>query len=505
MQSIHKLKDIQHILSSFDHGFSDSIFNPFQKSRKSPKIKGNSYFVRLRRKEYGRFDKLGHVYLDYTGGNIYPLSLVKKHCEFLKNGVYGNPHSINPASLIAEHHITRARNAVLEFFNASDYYCIFTANASEALKIIGECYPFSSDSQLLLTSDNHNSVNGIREYCRLKGGSYTYSRMNFEDLSINEPELNLLLESYWDKKIKLFAYPAQSNVSGVQHSLAWIQKAHDYNWDVLLDAAAFVPTSRLNLSACNPDFVPVSFYKIFGYPTGVGCLLVRKSMLNKLIKPSFAGGTITLSAVIYSSYFLKPDHEKFENGTIDYLNIPAITGGLEYISRIGMESITSRIKDLSKMILSEMARLRHKNGRPLIRLYGPKSTENRGGTFLINYFDDQGRQYPLQFIEKLAIRENISCRTGCFCNPGIDELNHGISSDQLKGYFTSRDHGDYFDFINFIGKIRGAVRISIGFPTTTADIGRFINFSATLLNQKVPEEFLPSSAKAAFHSVNYHE
>lgn len=45
---------------------------------------------------------------------------------------------------------------------------------------------------------------------------------------------------------------------------------------MLLDAAAFVPTNRLNLAAVRADFVSVSFYKMFGYPTGVSALLIRR-------------------------------------------------------------------------------------------------------------------------------------------------------------------------------------------------------------------------------------
>ena len=75
----------------------------------------------------------------------------------------------------------------------------------------------------------------------------------------------------------LFAYPAQSNFTGVQHPLEWIAQAQSAGWDVLLDAAAFAPTNRLDLSRWHPDFVDISFYKIFGYPTGTGCLLARKS------------------------------------------------------------------------------------------------------------------------------------------------------------------------------------------------------------------------------------
>jgi molybdenum cofactor sulfurtransferase len=91
----------------------------------------------------------------------------------------------------------------------------------------------------------------------------------------------------------LFAYPAQSNFSGVQHPLQWIGQAQERGWDVLLDAAAFVPTNRLDLSQCKPDFVCLSFCKMFGYPTGIGCLLARLESLAKLHRPWFSGGTIT--------------------------------------------------------------------------------------------------------------------------------------------------------------------------------------------------------------------
>jgi len=447
-------------------------------------------FEELRRKEYSRLDEWGHVYLDYTGGNLYPESLVNMHLLFLKKFVLGNPHSTNVASQLSERFIAEARQRVLEYFNAPDYYCVFTSNASAALHIVGECYPFSDESHLLLTADNHNSVNGIREYCRNKGGDFTYSSMNKESLSINEDELNHHLNSCPAKGNKLFAYPAQSNVSGVQHSLSWIKKAQENGWDVLLDAAAFVPTSKLDLLVYKPDFVSVSFYKMFGYPTGIGCLLVKKSTFNKLRKPSFAGGTITLSAVRYSRYFLKCDHEKFENGTVNYLGIPVIAKGLNFIAAIGMENINKRIKELCHFVLFELSKLRHDNGLSLVKLYGPSDTNNRGGTFLLNFFDVCGQQYPFQYIEQLANAEVISLRTGCFCNPGIDELNNGLSAEQLKKYFTSRESGDYYDFINFSGKLRGAIRISVGIATIKADIEKFMGFARKFLDKSVPGNVL---------------
>jgi molybdenum cofactor sulfurtransferase len=59
-----------------------------------------------------------------------------------------------------------------------------------------------------------------------------------------------------------------------------------------VDASALAPTSNISL-ADTPGVgaMAVSFYKMFGYPTGVGALVVKKSFLAKLRRPWFAGGT----------------------------------------------------------------------------------------------------------------------------------------------------------------------------------------------------------------------
>src|SRR5690242_16724416 len=171
----------------------------------------DAFFNQLKKKEFSRLNTNDNVYLDYTGGCLYPESLVKAHHEFLQQAVYGNPHSTNPASQLSEKYVNDARDRVLSFFNAHDYHCIFTSNASGALQIVGESYPFNGNAHLLLTADNHNSVNGIREYCRRCGGSFSYAPMNYEDLRIDELHLANLLDGQDGKTNKLFAYPAQSN------------------------------------------------------------------------------------------------------------------------------------------------------------------------------------------------------------------------------------------------------------------------------------------------------
>lgn len=445
-------------------------------------------FEELRAKEYARLDAAEQVYLDFTGGNLYAASQLATHQKLLTENVFGNPHSTNPSSQLATKLVEETRARVLAFFNATeDYTCVFTANASAALKIVGEGYPFNSDSSFVLLSDNHNSVNGIREFCTNKGGVATYVPVFCEDLQVDEDALDKALAAASGKTNKLFALPAQSNVSGVKHPLRMIRKAQDKGFDVLLDAAAFVPSSPLDLKALLPEFVSVSFYKIFGYPTGLGCLLIRNTDFHKLHKPWFAGGTVAFVSVKNPSYILTENHERFEDGTLNYLDIPAIKIGLDYVSSIGMARISRRVKALAEEMVTALHALKHSNGQRLVRIYGPQSFAQRGGNIILNLFDNSGKAIPTCFVEQLANKQQVSLRSGCFCNPGIDEINYEITEEEISQYFTSNDDKSVEEVIAHLKMMRGAVRISVGIATVRRDIDRFCALLAPFCDKSLDE------------------
>jgi len=441
----------------------------------------------LRKKDYSRLDCGEHIYLDYTGGGIYAESQIQKHHQLLQENIFGNPHSSNPTSLAATEVVESARKYILKFFNADpdEYLAIFTANASGALKLIGESYPFSN-GRYLLTFDNHNSVNGIREFAHARGADVTYIPVILPDMHLDASQLNLELAQPSKSGHNLFAYPAQSNFSSVKHPLEWIEKAHAHGWDVLLDAAAYVPTNKLDLSKINPDFVLVSFYKIFGYPTGLGALIARKSALAKLHRPWFAGGTITVASVQGDKYYLAEGATAFEDGTVDYLNIPAIEIGLKHIESIGYDVISERVKTLTGWLLEHLTQMKHSTGEPLVRLFGPNSTEGRGGAVTVNFYDKNGKAFDHRFIESEANKVNISLRTGCFCNPGAGEVALGISRVELDVCFTRPKHKDVMSIDEFRkcidGKSSGAVRISVGMVTNFNDVQSFLMFAQGLLS-----------------------
>ena len=440
----------------------------------------------LRSVEYARLDAGGHIYLDYTGGGLYADSQLRRHTKLLAEHVFGNPHSSNPTSQAATQLVEHAREYVLKFFNADpdEYLAIFTQNASGALKLVGESYPFPN-GRYLLTFDNHNSVNGIREFAHARGAQVTYLPVALPDMRADASQLDRELAQPSNSGHNLFAYPAQSNFSSVQHPLDWIEKAHKHGWDVLLDAAAFVPTSRLDLREVKPDFVPVSFYKMFGYPTGLGVLIARKSALAKLHRPWFAGGTITVASVQGDKYYMADGASAFEDGTIDYLNIPAVEIGLKHIESIGYDVIHERVQSLTGWLLDTLTGMKHGNGVPLVKLYGPTKMQGRGGAVTVNFYDKNNQAMDHRTIEHKANEVNISLRTGCFCNPGAGEIALGISRVELDVCFTSAGHEERLsvdDFRHCIdGKSSGAVRISVGMVTDFKDVQGFLAFARGLL------------------------
>ncbi len=444
---------------------------------------------RRRSHDYPSLAREDHVYLDYTGGGLYALSQIRRHHELLDGSLFGNPHSGNPTSTASSEKVESARAAVLEFFRASpeEYVAVFTANASSALKLVGEAYPFHSGGRYLLTFDNHNSVNGIREYARAKDAEVTYVPLRLPEMRLDAKRLERELSTASAEADNLFAYPAQSNFSGVRHSLEWIEKAQSHGWDVLLDAAAFTATQRLDLSLVHPDFVCLSFYKMFGYPTGVGCLLARRTAIKKLNRPWFSGGTITVASVQGDRHYMAEGSAAFEDGTVNYLGIPAVEIGLAHLESLGLDKIGARSRALTAWLLETLPQMRHGNGKPLVRLYGPRNTRDRGATVTMNFYDAGGKIIDHTRVEKEAGRANISLRTGCFCNPGGGETALELSRTELIACFDEPPgiEPDRFTLedlrLCIDGKSNGAVRVSMGAASNFRDVYRFAEFARGFL------------------------
>ena len=439
----------------------------------------DDYFADLRAREFSRIDEGNHAYLDYTGSGLYTESLVRDYAEYLTKTVLGNPHSENPSSLAATTKVVEARDDVLAFFDADpeEYGVCFTANASAALRLVGESYPFEQGSRFVLSADNHNSVHGIREFAQSHGATVEYLPLD-DELRLALPDLSSL-QDVTGGPPSLFAYNSQSNFSGVKSSLDFIPQAKAKGYDVVLDAAAFVPTNRLSLQDVHPDFVCVSFYKMFGFPTGVGALICRKDAMQKLRRPWFAGGTVEFASVQNRVHRLVSTEEAFEDGTPNFLSIAAIPAGLALLRDIGMDRLHDHVYGLMTTLLSGMRELRHENGAPRLKLYGPETMEDRGATVAFNVLDPEGEVVYHDLVVKHAGEAGISLRGGCFCNPGAAEAAFEFQADRTMQCLQTLPQGEFSParLSHCMGDLPvGAVRASLGMASNAADVERLLSF-----------------------------
>lgn len=445
----------------------------------------------LRATEYSFLDEQDHIYLDYTGAGLAAKSQYAAHKVRLAGTLFGNPHSANPTSLAATAQVQQTRSRVLKHFHASpdEYSVIFTPNASGAARLVGEAYPFRRGTRLVMTFDNHNSINGVREFARRRGAKAVYVPAKLPELRVDTATVMAALRKRrWSSPgictkahgRGLFAYPAQSNFSGVRHSLTWIGLAQKEGYDVLLDAAAYLPTGTLDLSILKPEFVIVSWYKLFGYPTGVGCLIARKDALRRLKRPWFAGGTVLGVTIGAQWHALADDETAFEDGTLNFLSIPDVIVGLDWLADISMSVIQTRVQCLTGWFLDRLLNLRHSNGDPMAVVYGPKDLASRGSPVSFNFIDAAGKIVDERLVALESAAARISLRTGCFCNPGASENAFGLDIWSLLGAASLGQTTNLDRILQRLGMATGgAIRISFGVASNVADVDRFFAFAET--------------------------
>jgi selenocysteine lyase/cysteine desulfurase len=247
-----------------------------------------------------------------------------------------------------------------------------------------------------------------------------------------------------------------------------------------------------------PEFVAVSWYKVFGFPTGVGCLLARRDALARLRRPWFSGGTIMGVSVAGRWHQMLTDEAGFEDGTVNFLSIPDVAVGLDLISGIGIDLIHQRVEMLTSWLLECLGRMRHGSGAPMTRLYGPASTAARGGTVALNFLDPDGRVVDERAVARDASAAGISLRTGCFCNPGAGEAAFGLGRRPLRDAWRTLARGrganaglgpaTVEDYLSLVGlPTGGAIRVSLGVASTLDDVDAFLDFAERTYRDRRPD------------------
>jgi len=120
--------------------------------------------------------------------------------------------------------------------------------------------------------------------------------------------------------------------------------------------------------------------------------------------------------------------------------------------------------------------LRHSNGAPMVRIYGPANTRGRGGTVAFNLLDPGGHVVDERAVSRATAAAGISIRTGCFCNPGASEGATQLSRQAWRA--AARAHPQTMDqYVTLLHlPSGGAIRASVGLASNVDDVERFLAF-----------------------------
>ncbi|KAL7877688.1 hypothetical protein SRHO_G00043310 [Serrasalmus rhombeus] len=438
------------------------------------------------------------TYLDHAGTTLFPESQIRNFYEDISRNVYGNPHSHNPSSRLTHDTVENVRYRILQHFNTSpeEYSVIFTAGCTAALKLVADSFPWvsahgnCSGSQFCYLTDNHTSVVGIRGVTGPKGVETV--PVSPQELEARAKNNQTSVSTGHECSVPhLFCYPAQSNFSGRKYPLSYVRGVQSQRlfpacerrgrWFVLLDAACFAGCSPLDLKQHPADFVPISFYKMFGFPTGLGALLVRNEAAELLRKGYFGGGTAA-AYLVGEDYFVPNSNvvSRFEDGTISFLDVISLHHGFDTLHKLtgSMVNIQLHTFGLARYTYIMLSCLRHSNEQPVAQIYCDNEFESaaeQGAVLNFNLLDCHGRVVGYSQVDKMACLFSVHMRTGCFCNTGACQAHLGISNQEVKRNLQAGHVcGDSIDMVD--GRPTGSIRISFGYMSTFEDCRNFLKF-----------------------------
>ena len=433
------------------------------------------------------------TYLDHAGTTLYAKSVLDRFSADMISNLYGNPHSVSTASQNTSKRVEEARLRLLDVFNASpdDYDVVFVANATAGIKLVADAFRDSdSGFRYGYHRDSHTSLIGIREVAR--------EHMCFE--SDDDMAQWLRGRDMEDEDLpQLVAYPAQSNMNGRRLPLNWCRMVRQRNRAyTLLDAAAYVSTSALDLSdpSSAPDFTVTSLYKIYGFPD-LGALIVRKESGNILRQRKyFGGGTVDMVVCMKEQWHVKKTeslHDHLEDGTLPIHSIMALHAAMDVHKDLfsSLKRVSEHCAYLASKLHDSLAALRHDNGEQVCKLCkDPRSdyadTATQGPIIAFNIRNAHGGWVANSEVEKLAAVRNIQLRTGGLCNPGGIASSLQLEPWEMKRNFSAGQRcGQEGDVMH--GKPTGMIRLSLGAMSTIQDVHAFVAF----MEEFFVEQYVP--------------
>lgn len=369
------------------------------------------------------------VYLDNAATTQKPkqvLDALSQYYAYDNSNVHRGVHHLSQK---ATDQFEQARITIQQFLNAKhEHEIVFTKGTTEGINLVaatfGRTFLKPGDAVIISALEHHSNIVPWQLICDQQDAELRVIPMNDQGELILE-EFGKML----DEKVKIVSVGYVSNALGTVNPVREIiQRAHQFDIPVLLDAAQAVQHIPIDVQDLDVDFLVFSSHKIFG-PTGMGVLYGKEKWLD--IMPPYQGGGEMIETVTFEKTTFNKLPFKFEAGTPHIAGAIGLDIALRYVRKIGLKKIHAYENELLEYAISELATIEG------LKFIG--EAQHRAGA--ISFLLDGIHPFDTgEILDKMG----IAVRTGHHC------------TEPIMGFF----------------QIPGTVRASFSFYNNRADVDR---------------------------------
>ncbi|MBN1159138.1 MAG: cysteine desulfurase [Bacteroidales bacterium] len=388
-------------------------------------------FPMLKQEVYGR----PLVYLDNGATTQKPLPVIeciRNFHSFKNSSIHRGIHFYSER---ATEEFENARKTVQQFIHAEkSSEIIFTSGTTSSVNGLawsfGERFIRPGDEIIISEMEHHSNIVPWQMLCERKGS--VLKVLPFNDDGILEIDR---LDALINNRTRLISVMHISNTLGTINPIRTIiEKAHENDIPVLIDAAQSVQHIAIDVQQLDCDFLVFSGHKIYG-PTGIGVLYAKEKWLHEL--PPFQGGGEMVDVVTFQKTTYTEPPVKFEAGTPNYIGAIGLAEALKYVTSTGLSGILQHENALLDYGFQQLSQL------DFVKLYGQASDKSSILSFNLRdiHYYDAG-----MIIDKMG----IAVRTGTHCAQPVMQ-HYGISGTirASLGMYNTKEEID-----NLVGAIK---------------------------------------------------
>jgi cysteine desulfurase / selenocysteine lyase len=341
----------------------------------------------------------GHplTFLDSAATTLRPQSVIDALVDYYSTD-NANPSRVHTLASRAADRLTRARQEVARFVNASDpSEIIFVRGTSEGINLVATTFgaaTVKAGDEIVLTIAEHAS--NLMPWTRLA----RQARATVRILEVDEegrPRLDHL-QSLLSSRTRIVAFSHVSNVLGyLNPAKEMCAIARQAGARVVIDGAQGAPHATIDVQDLGCDFYVFSGHKMLG-PMGTGVVWGRRDLLEAM--PPYHVGSNMAHEVDFEHAVVEHGAQKFQAGTPDVAGPVGLAAAVKFFQTAG-PLLRTHDDELVRHGLSRLSRVPH------LRIIGPRNPESRVPVFT---FVIEGQQ-PTTVARALDAR-GIAVRAG---------------------------------------------------------------------------------------------